>query len=187
MSFRPQQKQQPGHIFSLKFKIRRLNESLCYLIAGTSCTKMFCCSYKSFPHTYRLEFSHGAFFHSFHKGPFIGTDIGSICDHYLTNSSSLLRLFWCQTICFYFVVLVEKSKKKMKEVRFYSYIRLPARLFFFHPRPSLCLSAELEEASHVLFISSQRILFGAVFLVLTQNQLERFEVTKTRPNNIGMF
>lgn len=80
-----------------------------------------------------------------------------------------------------------KIKKKMKEVRFYSYIRLPARLFFFHPRPSLCLSAELEEASHVLFISSQRILFGAVFLVLTQNQLERFEVTKTRPNNIGMF
>lgn len=75
----------------------------------------------------------------------------------------------------------------MKEVWFYSYIRLPARLFFFHPRPSLCLSAELEEASHVLFISSQRILFGAVFLVLTQNQLERFEVTKTRPNNIGMF
>lgn len=118
MSFRPQQKQQPGHIFSLKFKIRRLNESLCYLIAGTSCTKMFCCSYKSFPHTYRLEFSHGAFLHSFHKGPFIGTDIGSICDHYLTNSSSLLRLFWCQTICFYFVVLVEKSKKRWKKCGF---------------------------------------------------------------------
>ena len=63
----------------------------------------------------------------------------------------------------------------MKEVWFYSYIRLPARLFFFHPRPSLCLSAELEEVSDVLFISSQRILFDAVFLVLTQNQLERFE------------
>lgn len=69
MSFRPQQKQQPGHIFSLKFKIRRLNESLCYLIAGTSCTKMFCCSYKSFPHTYRLEFSHGAFFSQFPQRP----------------------------------------------------------------------------------------------------------------------
>lgn len=58
------------------------------------------------------------FFHSFHKGPFIGTDIGSICDHYLTNSSSLLRLFWCQTICFYFVVLVEKSKKRWKKCGF---------------------------------------------------------------------
>ena len=153
---------------------------------------MFRCNYKSFPHTYQLDFSHGAFFffHSFHRAPFIGADIGSICDHYLTNSSSLRRLFWCQTICFYFVVLVEKSKKKkkkMKEVWFYSYIRLPARLFFFHPRPSLCLSAELEEASDILFISSQRILFGAMFLVLSQNQPECFEVTKTRLNNIGTF
>lgn len=78
---------------------------------------MFRCNYKSFPHTYQLDFSHGAFFffHSFHRAPFIGADIGSICDHYLTNSSSLRRLFWCQTICFYFVVLVEKSKKKKKE------------------------------------------------------------------------
>ena len=150
---------------------------------------MFRCNYKSFPHTYQLDFSHGAFFffHSFHRAPFIGADIGSICDHYLTNSSSLRRLFWCQTICFYFVVLVEKSKKKKRRWKKCGFILISGcqrgYSSFTHVRLCVCLQSWRRRQISYLYLHRGFCLVQCFLFCRKINQ----KVTKTRLNNIGTF